>query len=195
MFRLPLFILPTVLFPGALLPLHVFEPRYRRMVARCLEGDRRFGVLYHDSDTGPFELREGAIGCVAEIVEFRPLPDGRSLMATRGAERFRVLDGIESQTEYVEALVESSPDGPTDPARIPLRRRHTIELFRAAAAAVGRGANQVPGIDPGEDVSWQVAQAFRIDEAWRQHLLELDTEAGRLDEVDRLLQTVIESGT
>jgi len=110
--RLPLFPLPVVLFPGAVTPLHIFEPRYRQMVARCIEYDRRFGLLYHDPDRlGPFERTPGRVGTVAEIGEFRILPDGRSLLLATGIERFRIVDGIESDTKYHEALVEPLVDG------------------------------------------------------------------------------------
>lgn len=192
--RLPLFVLPTVLFPGALMPLHVFEPKYRQMAARCIETDRLFGVLYHDSDEGPFELLEDAVGCIAEILEFRPLPDGRSLMATRGTERFRVVDGIESDTMFTEALVEAWPDreGDTE-SRLTARRFRTSDLFHGAAARVGR-SDDAPRIDIDRDVSWQVAQAFSIEEGWRQHLLEIRSEIGRLDEIDRLLKRVLGEG-
>jgi Lon protease-like protein len=110
--RLPLFPLPVVLFPGAVTPLHIFEPRYRQMVARCIEYDRRFGLLYHDPDRlGPFERTPGRVGTIAEIGEFRILPDGRSLLLATGIERFRIVDGIESDTKYHEALVEPLVDG------------------------------------------------------------------------------------
>ena len=66
--RLPLFVLPTVLFPGGRIPLHVFEVRYRQMVARCLEYDRRFSLLFHREDLhGPLHVEAGRVGCVAEI--------------------------------------------------------------------------------------------------------------------------------
>ena len=124
--RLPLFVLPTVLFPGALLPLHVFEPRYRQMAARCLETDKRFGVLYHDGERwGPFALREGGIGCVAEIVRFQPLPDGRSLLLTQGLERFRIVDEHGGIRPHVRLWVGTrlakdlgEPVGPADDVTI-----------------------------------------------------------------------------
>ena len=82
---LPLFPLPVVLFPGAPMPLHIFEARYRRMVGRCLEFDKRFGLLHHDSDEdGPFLNEAGQVGTVAVIEEFQPLSDGRSLVLVRG---------------------------------------------------------------------------------------------------------------
>jgi len=172
-----------------MLPLHVFEPRYRQMAARCLETDRRFGVLFHDPDHGgPFELRDGAIGCSAEILRFQPLPDGRSLMLTRGLDRFRVADGIESDTLFTEALVDGLPD---DSAADPDRRRRTIDLFREVVRASGGESRPAPGLDPGADVSFRIAGTFQIDPAWRQRLLAMRSEPARLDEIDRILRTVL----
>ena len=80
-FRIPLFPLPMVLFPGTLVPLHIFEPRYREMVRDVMEGEKRFGLLYHDPDeSGPFMNEEGQLGTVAEIRRHQPLPDGRSML-------------------------------------------------------------------------------------------------------------------
>ncbi len=188
--RLPLFVLPTVLLPGSLLPLHVFEPRYRQMAARCLETDKRFGVLFHDPDrSGPFELIEGAVGCTAEILEFRPLPDGRSLMLTRGLHRYRVVDGIESEAGYAEALVDAYDDR-GDGGADPERRGRTLELFEETLRALG--SEETAEIDEAADLSFQVASTFQIDPAWSQHLLELQTEVSRLDEIDRVLRNVLD---
>lgn len=186
--RLPIFVLPTVLFPGSLLPLHVFEPRYRQMAARCLETDRRFGVLYHDPDeSGPFELREGTVGCEAEILKFEPLQDGRSLMLTAGLERFRVIDGIESPALYTEALVEYLDDA-APPVDIRELRRITLARFDAALRRAGRDRESVPAIDEQRDVSFQIAQNFRIALSWQQRLLEIPSEALRLQEIEHALE-------
>lgn len=187
--RLPLFVLPTVLFPGALLPLHVFEPRYRQMAAHCLETDRRFGVLYHDPDeSGPFELREGSIGCKAEILKFEPLPDGRSLLLTRGLTRYRVVDGIESDSLYTEALVDDVNDA-LAPADIAELREATVRQFFAALRRAGRSHDSVPDLDDSRDLSFQIAQSFRIAVPWQQRLLEMTSEIARLTEIDRALRT------
>lgn len=186
--RLPIFVLPTVLFPGSLLPLHVFEPRYRQMAARCLETDRRFGVLYHDPDeSGPFELREGAVGCEAEILKFEPLQDGRSLVLTAGLERFRVIDGIESETLYTEALVEYLDDA-APPLDIRELRRITLDRFESALRRAGRDRQSVPDIDEQRDVSFQIAQNFRIALSWQQRLLEIPSEVMRLQEIEHALE-------
>ena len=190
--RLPLFVLPTVLFPGALLPLHVFEPRYRQMAARCLETDKRFGVLYHDGERwGAFALREGGIGCVAEIVRFQPLPDGRSLLLTQGLERFRIVDGIESETSYAEALVEDFRDTAAEAEDLPARRRVTIELFVAALLRLRPPSEAAPVVDASRDVSFQIAGTFHVAAGWRQQLLEIDSETARLEEIDRVLRSVM----
>ncbi|MEX1184143.1 MAG: LON peptidase substrate-binding domain-containing protein [Gemmatimonadota bacterium] len=189
--RLPLFVLPIVLVPHAVLPLHVFEPRYRRMVARCLETDRCFGVLFHDGEAGPpFVLQEDVIGCVAEIIEFRPLPDGRSIILCRGRERFRVLDGIENADDYAEALVEGYADAADEPGDIREQRQRVIELFTDAVAQVA-GAQDITDVTlptaNGGDVSFRIAAFLQSDPRWLQALLELPTEHGRLGLIERAL--------
>jgi len=189
--RLPLFVLPMVLLPGALEPLHVFEPRYRRMMARCLEADRRFGILFHDSAVaGRFTVEEGMVGCVAEILAFRPLPDGRSLVLTRGAERFRVMDGIENGEEYFEALAEEHGDAGDGPDGSADRRRRVLDRFRGLldrhAAAGGESPVELPDADGG-DISFAIANLLSTGPTWRQVLLETDSETLRLELIERLL--------
>lgn len=89
--RLPMFPLGTVLFPHQLIPLHVFEERYRVLTDRCLEGDRRFGVVLIErgQEVGGGDQRF-ELGTVAEIVQAGKLPDGRWLLEAVGRERLRV---------------------------------------------------------------------------------------------------------
>src|SRR5690349_965615 len=89
--RLPLFPLGTVLLPGMVLPLHIFEPRYQVMMQQVLEGDRFFGVLLirRGSEVGqPAEPYD--VGTVAEVTTVAPLDDGRMNISTTGRERFKV---------------------------------------------------------------------------------------------------------
>ena len=192
--RLPLFPLPVVLLPGAPMPLHIFEPRYRQMVARCVEGDNRFGLIYHDPDRhGPFSVETGQVGTVAEILKYQPLPDGRSMIYCRGMERFVVDDGIESDTAYHEAVVEPFEDLPPDEEDIAERRKRSVALFfRVLREAVGH-SEDLPVVDPGREVAFRIAQAIKIDPAWQQRLLETNTEAGRLDVLDDLLRAVLDA--
>ena len=83
---LPLFPLTTVLFPEMLLPLHIFEPRYRLLVRRCMDEDKPFGVALSRTgqDVGP-NAEPYTIGTEAKIMAFSPLSDGRSYIVVRGA--------------------------------------------------------------------------------------------------------------
>jgi Lon protease-like protein len=192
--RLPLFPLPMVLFPGAPTQLHIFEPRYRQMVAWCVEGDNRFGLIYHDPDRhGPFTIDPGQVGTVAEILKFQPLPDGRSLIYCRGVERFVIEDGVESDTAYYQAVVAPYEDEPGDADDIGARRKDSVALFfRVLREAVGH-EEELPVVDPGREVAFRVAQAIKIDPAWQQRLLETNAESRRLDLLDDLLRAVLDA--
>jgi ATP-dependent Lon protease len=108
--ELPLFPLPElVLFPGAHLPLHIFEFRYRIMMNTVLQGDRRFGVLMMDPDLG----QPARIGCCAEVLHCQRLPDDRMKMLTIGQQRFRVLDYVREKP-YRVGLVEWIEDQPAE---------------------------------------------------------------------------------
>lgn len=190
--RLPLFPLPLVLFPTAAQPLHIFEPRYRRMVGRCLEFDRRFGLVCHDADErGPFLTEPGRVGCIAEIESFQPLPDGRSMLLARGVERFRIDDGIESQEPYYEALV--SPYRDVDTALDLLHRRErTLDLFERVIAALPEEPERLPEVDIHRELSFPLARTIQVEPAWQQSFLELRDEAHRLSELDRVFRAALD---
>src|SRR3989442_9578397 len=112
---LPISPLPLVLFPGTTQPLHVFEPRYRRLLADCLAGDKRFGIAYQPAtavqDAAPVP---GAIGCVAVIRSTAALPDGRANILTAGERRFTLVEWVPSPLPYRVAHVEEFDDEPVD---------------------------------------------------------------------------------
>ncbi|MEX2467898.1 MAG: LON peptidase substrate-binding domain-containing protein [Gemmatimonadota bacterium] len=193
-FRLPLFPLPVVLLPGTPMPLHIFEPRYRDLVRDCLASDRRFGLVYHDWDRqGPFLCEEGRIGCVAEIREHEELSDGRSLITTQGIERFRIVDGIESESAYFEGLVTRYPDDPSvDEDTLTSRRRASIELFHAVVATLDPRPQRLPRLEPNRETSFLLAQTIGVDPSWHQQLLELRDERARLTELDRVFRAALE---
>jgi len=86
-----MFPLGTVLFPGALLPLHVFEPRYRAMVRDCVAADHEFGVVLIErgSEVGGGDIR-AMVGTVARIVQLAETPDGRYALVAAGTRRIRI---------------------------------------------------------------------------------------------------------
>ena len=99
--ELPLFPLPdVVLFPQQLLPLHIFESRYRMMLQSVLESDKRFGIVRID----PSSREMADVGCCAEVLQHQTTDDGRSYIVTLGQQRFRVLN-ITRETPFRSAMV------------------------------------------------------------------------------------------
>jgi Lon protease-like protein len=170
--RLPIFPLAVVLFPGTPLPLHIFEPRYRRMLADCLAGDRRFGIVPTGKDDQMPD--PGTVGCIAEIRVNQELPDGRSNIIVFGAERFVLTGPVTDATPYYVALVQTFEDEPgTEPQdESPARLR---ELFTGYYALL-RQLNDVEPEDPSlpDDslgLSFQVSAAIDCDPGVKQRLL------------------------
>src|SRR5919106_2847003 len=99
---LPLFPLNSVLFPEMLLPLHIFEPRYRLLVRRSMDQDRPFGLVLIRSgqDVGP-PAEPYAVGTEARIMAFSPLSDGRSYIVVRGGRRFAVEQAVPDAEPYL----------------------------------------------------------------------------------------------
>jgi Lon protease-like protein len=170
--RLPIFPLSVVLFPGTPLPLHIFEPRYRRMLADCLAGDRRFGITPTGKDDRMPD--PGTVGCIAEIRVNQELPDGRSNIIVFGGERFVLTGSVADATPYYVAMVQTFEDEPgTEPQdESPTRLR---ELFTGYYALL-RQLNDVEPEDPGlpDDplgLSFHVAAALDCDPGVKQRLL------------------------
>jgi uncharacterized protein len=192
---LPLFPLGTVLFPGALLPLHIFEPRYRLLIRRCMERQLPFGVVLIRH--GP-EVGEGAepydVGTEAKIVAESALPNGRSYIVTRGERRFAVESVIADAEPYlvgrVRYLDEPEGDRATDHASV---AREALGAYLLAVVAVtedSRGeralADDLRDAAP-SDLAYRIAGSLAVDAPQQQALLELETASARLEEETRIL--------
>ena len=104
--ELPLFPLPdVVLFPQQLLPLHIFESRYRMLLQSVLETDKRFGIVRINPDNGQM----ADIGCCAEVLQHQTTEDGRSYIVSLGQQRFRVLN-ITREAPFRSAMVSWMED-------------------------------------------------------------------------------------
>jgi len=193
---LPLFPLGTVLFPGSFLPLHVFEPRYRLLIRRCIEGAGPFGIVLirSGSEAGmPAEPHE--IGTVARIVAVSPLPDGRSYVVTRGERRF-ALDGVVSDAEpYLVGRVRylDEPEGEGAAARV-AEALDALGAYLLAVLAVTEDeradralTEELKDATPVE-IAYRIAGSLAVDAAERQALLELGSAADRLGEEARILR-------
>ena len=144
-----MFPLGTVLFPYGVLPLHVFEPRYRLLTEHCLAGDGCFGVVLIErgSEVGGGDTRFD-VGTVARIVRAGQLPDGRYVLATVGIQRLRVRDWLPDDP-YPQAEVELLDEpGGTATTRRPAARRGATPSPACCAASSGCGrssASPYPG--------------------------------------------------
>ena len=131
MASLPMFPLGSVLVPGAILPLHVFEPRYQALMADCLDGDGRFGVVLIErgSEVGGGDQR-AEVGTTASIEQYQQLDDGRFALIAVGRERFRVREWLEEEP-YPQAGIELWPDPPLDAVDQPLlaESRRAMQRF------------------------------------------------------------------
>ncbi len=131
--ELPLFELPVVLLPGELMPLHIFEERYKRMIGHCLEAEEPFGVVLRDDDGSARR-----IGCTAARDRGPRALRGRAHghRRHRRASRFRVLERFDG-AEYPAGEVEAVPGPTTRPGRPRGRRRRPRDIRRPGAPRVG----------------------------------------------------------
>lgn len=198
--ELPLFPLPLVLFPGVPLPLHVFEERYRRLLADVRVSNNLFGLSYFDPNTADALERPpaGHVGCATEVVEVQPLPDGRSNILTVGVVRYRVTGYVESDEPYLVARVEFFEDDEGDAAVLKKRAGEVAEMFTRIARAM-RSINdergdlpELPLEDP-ERLSFLVAAVVEMEADAKQQLLEMRSTAERLRRVYTLLAQAVES--
>lgn len=179
-----LFPLPNVvLFPGALLPLHIFEQRYRDMVAECVEAATRFGVVLL---TEAPESRTSIckVGVLARIREFERLDDGRLNIATEGERRFRI-SRFTSEGPRWKAEIETLSDEPESDV---LLEGLAAELGRTYLEAYAKGLEltgdspqniQLP-TSPG-DLSFMVAYVLDMKAEEKQYLLETTSTRVRLE--------------
>ncbi len=145
-----MFPLGTVLFPYALLPLHVFEPRYRMMMNHVLAGDREFGVVLIErgSEVGGGDTRFD-IATIARVVQASELPDGRFALATVGMRRVRVVRWLDDDP-YPRAEVVALVDPPATDDDVAARDRAGAALAEVAELArrIDPRVAEPPALDP-----------------------------------------------
>ena len=173
---IPLFPLPNVvLFPQVFLPLHIFEPRYREMVADALGGDRMIGmVLLRPGWQEDYEGRPAVypVGCAGLITHAEPMPDGRYNIVLRGLEKFRIVREDDSRAyrqAAVEMIAEPSADADRDELRVARRRLETLLVPQPS----GRGVDpKMPSSMADEDLVNALAQYLELEAVEKQALLE-----------------------
>jgi Lon protease-like protein len=186
--EIPLFPLNTVLFPGGVLPLRIFEPRYVDMVKRCMRAGSAFGVaLIRDGNEAGGRATTHGIGTLAQIVDFDQLPDKLLGITTRGTQRFRITttrlqdDGL--HLSAVELL-------PSDPGiALPEEFARYANLLEQALPQMGDFFKHIePHYDDASWVSGRLAEIMPLALHDKQRLLEMDDPVERLHVLQPLLR-------
>lgn len=183
--RLRMFPLNTVLFPGATLNLHVFEPRYRQLVAECLDATEPFGVVLirEGDEAGDPDVIPHMVGTTAEIADVTPLPSGRYYLSSNGGRRFRILE-IVSREPYLLCEVEYIEEDVGDPVAIErLNADIAVEFAEYLRLIVEFSGNQADVALPDDPVraSYAIGEALQVADTLKQQLLEVATAEERLD--------------
>ncbi len=183
---MPLFPLHTVLFPRMPLPLHIFEERYKEMIAKCISDERPFGVLLIDEgvEVGGLAIPRN-VGTIANIRVIEPLDDsGRMNILAEGSQRFRLVERTVDPDTYLMGVVEILKDDPTNKEELTKSITKITSQFReyfeilVTNTGISMPNYELP-TDP-EDLSFVVAAVLEGDVEFRQSLLEMTSTASRL---------------
>lgn len=170
--KIPLFPLDVVLFPGAPLPLHIFEPRYREMIAECVAGNTVFGVVRTQHDG------LAVVGCTAQVMRVLHIyPDGRSDILTQGVDRFEI-EQLDDSRSFLQAEVALLPDAGESATRS--SREECVAMHFEALHLMG--ASDMPvHLNLDEQVAYLLAATVPADLNFRQALLAMRSDAERTD--------------
>jgi Lon protease-like protein len=171
--ELPIFELPAVILPGELLPLHIFEERYKRMIGHCMQNAEPFGIVFRDA-----EGTAHRVGCTARVTEvLERFEDGRMNIVVAGEQPFRVLERFE-QVDYpageVEPIEASEEAGEEDPEAAGAAREAFAELVKRVSGEAPDAAELAA-----ED-SYGIAARVELPTETKQALLELRSEPDRM---------------
>jgi Lon protease-like protein len=187
---MPIFPLELVLLPGVPLPLHIFEPRYKEMIAECLEQKKPFGVVRASSDG------VADIGCTAEIMSVtKKYDDGRMDILTRGVERFEVIQ-VNEERSFLRAEIsllqdeDEDEDEEDEPAK-PATEMVTQAVRLHAEIAKLAGAEPSGPDEQAGNLSFLLAGSLPLDLDFKQSLLSTLSEAKRLEAVVGYLEAIL----
>jgi Lon protease-like protein len=168
--RIPLFPLNVVLFPEAALPLHIFEPRYREMIKRCLKNRSEFGMLLATSSG------VSRVGCTAEITKMaKRYTDGRMDVVVVGRERFRIVE-LFSENPLLEGMVDYLEDRESHGSDV---HSELLALYETCHTIIFNDYPRDAACASAEGFSFLVADKLPIDLLWKQQVLEVRAETDR----------------
>jgi len=170
MTRIPIFPLEVVLFPGEMLPLHIFEPRYKEMIRECDEKKQAFGVVLVVDDG----LAE--VACAAELLQIaKTYPNGEMDIISMGRRIFRILEVIDERSFY-EADVEYLEDAPAQ-KQVPTTA--LLQLFEKCHHATFQQGPDLGALAKALNISYYIAASLPLELTYKQKLLEMRDEVER----------------
>ena len=186
--KIPLFPLGVVLFPEVLLPLHIFEERYKTMIGECLDRDQEFGVIYYNG--AEMESR----GCTARVIRvIKQYPDGRMDILTKGERRF-VVEDVHEDKSYLEGSVEFFDDG-EEPGTEEMESlaNEGFDLMMQIEGIDGKQFAMEHGDSAGlKEASFLIASSTGFTPEEKQGFLEMTSTRERLDKGVRSLRKILE---
>lgn len=187
MLDIPIFPLNTVLFPGGVQPLKIFEQRYLDMAAACMKDASPFGICLIDKGN---EVGEAAtphiLGTLASIADWEMEQLGILLVTTRGGRRFRIIDSHVDDDKLLRAKVELLPE--PGAVALPPERRRLLPLLRRVVADLG--AERIPEPHDYDNALWvgyRITEVLPIQNLAKQRMLELDDPLARLEILEKFL--------
>jgi Lon protease-like protein len=195
---IPIFPLPLVQFPGAITPLHIFEPRYRKMLKDVMAGDKTFGILYRDGQTltASEQSPAGGVGCAVEVVVVQELPDGRSHILCVGGSRYSLVRYVEGEL-YLQAEVEffeddiSFEDLSAEGERAKQLFKRLLTASRKLKGEDEDENEQMPELpDDPQQLSFIIAAYLDVEADDKQEMLETVDTGKRLRELNKTLEAL-----
>jgi ATP-dependent Lon protease len=192
---LPIFPLPVVLLPGEIIPLHIFETRYQKMLADIEAGNRLFGLSFFEpQDADESDPPLGHLGCVAELREVQSIEDGRSNIVVIGLIRYRFEGYVDNGEPYLSGEVSYfEDDQEADEAKLSELSAEVTVLFKRVANAAHRisGAHsqmpELPDISP-QELSFLVSAAFNFENELKFEFMRTRSTIDRLEQLLTVLK-------
>ena len=186
--EIPLFPLSTVLFPGGILPLRIFEQRYLDMAAVCLREARPFGVCLIASGQEAGGVAEPhPVGTLASITDWEMTQLGILQVDTLGGQRFRVRETTVAADKLLRGKVALIPDDGPQP--VPPEFARLVALLHRISDELGRGGVAEPQrFDDATWVGYRISEILPINKLAKQQLLELDDPLARLALLEKFLE-------
>jgi len=183
---LPLFPLDVVLFPEMILPLHIFEEKYKEMIGECIQNRVAFGMLYaHDGSVEE-------VGCQAEVTKvLKKYQDGRMDILTLGRQRFQVIY-FDNEKSYLRGIVEPYFD--TESAAPPSEEdaEQMLRVYQDVYRLLNKSDSEpIEGKPPYEGLSFKIASVLNVNNSLKQQILIERSEKNRVDTLQKYLADLI----